>query len=50
MKTPAFVVVVSLRAAIIVAASLVIVTGTRGHGIPPARTANPASQVSAAGQ
>ncbi|MBX9711974.1 MAG: hypothetical protein K2X60_13160 [Xanthobacteraceae bacterium] len=50
MKTPTFVVVVSLAAAIILAASLVIATGTRGGNVLPERTAAPASRISSAGQ
>lgn len=50
MKTPTFVVVVSLAAAIVVAASLVIATGMRNRGTPPVLTASPASLISSAGQ
>jgi hypothetical protein len=50
MKTPTFVVVVSLAAAIIVAASLLIATSMRGHGVPSALTTSPASLVSSAEQ
>ncbi|HEY0236581.1 MAG TPA: hypothetical protein VGC86_16230 [Afipia sp.] len=47
MKTPTFVVVVSLTAAILLAASLVIVTGTRSKSAVPERAANPVSLLSA---
>lgn len=42
MKTPTFVVVVSLMAAILLAASLVIVTGMRNRSALPERTARSA--------
>lgn len=47
MKTPTFVVVVSLMAAILLAASLVIATGTRSRSAIPERAAQPASLLSA---
>jgi len=45
MKTPVVIVTVALVAAILLAASLLIATGTRGEGAPRPITGNPAGQI-----